>query len=432
MNLSKLIHWRIQNYLSRGLRKVELIRLKACARKQPKPVIAVTGSVGKTTTCRMLAHVLSAKFGSVGVSGTQGIWIGSERIKSGDRSGSYSALQLIADDRCKVVVGEIARGGLLARGMILDRVDVGVLLNVYDNHLGLDGVHTRKQLGDVKSIVLKKARYCAVINADDAVCMSYYSSIKATRIYLISRDSSNPELERHRRNGGSAVFLDHGVVKLCYGKDEVGSMMAADIPDSHNGSYLPGIISAMNSLAVADSLGVSLDVICDRLKSFHSTVQSNPGRMNQIQESPYDLWVTCADGPEAVKELASFFDQKTCSGRKIIMLAPMGNRSDEFLKGVAAAVVDVFDYFICSDWKDLRGREPKEVARLLASEIGSGEVEQENIHIAQDHAHGLSHTFSKALPGDLVLFVTFSGDDVLTLHEHRSMPDLPSTAVVSA
>lgn len=416
-----IVPWRVRILFSKVQRYLVTKRQKRYIRMHPKPIVAVTGSVGKTTTCRMLSHILSAKFGTVGVSGTQGLWINDELVKRGDHSGGYSALHLMNDENCQVVVAEFARGGLISSGLVLDSVDIGVFLNVYDNHLGLKGIETREQLGDLKSQVIMKARHAAIINADDANCMRYYSSIYAKLIYLISRNKDNDDVKKHMINGGRSVVREDGRIVLYHGVNEVNSINVDSIPDGYNGNYLPGVVAAMNAFAVADSLEVSSELVRERLQTFRSSVQSNPGRMNQVQIEPYELWLTWADGPEAMREIASFFEFKHCLGRKIIMLAPMGNRSDEFLRSMASQVVNTFSYFICSDWKDLRGRKAKEAACLIAEELVLGSVDKCNIYIANNHEDAVRYAFSTVEENDLILFVTMSGDQVLSYYKDMSL-----------
>ncbi|MFN3983850.1 MAG: Mur ligase family protein [Rhodocyclaceae bacterium] len=422
MAISTYVPWRLRNIGSLLLRAYDVRKLKRYVATHPKPLIAVTGSVGKTTTCRMTAHVLEGVLGAIGVSGTQGVYIGGRMLNKGDHALGYSALKLVADDRCAAVVAEMARGGLLKQGLVFDHVDIGVLLNVYDNHLGLKGIDTREQLAELKSIVVRKATRAAVLNADDPACMHFYAQCGAERRYLVSCDTNNPRLQPHRESGGGVVLLDNGFMYAYRGNEVVARMSAADVPDSHGGVFRPAIISAMNVMAISDALDIPFDAIKGRLQSFRSDETSNPGRMNHIDGMPYSLWVTWADGPEVMRELARFFSHRPCKGRKRIMLAPMGNRSDAFIRNMADAVLTEFDYFICSDWENLRGRPPGYVAGLLASELIDKGIRQQCVHVASNHDEALQHALSCCEPDDVLLIVTMSGSKVI--HNIRQLQNL--------
>ena len=136
------------------------------------PTAGVTGSVGKTTTCRMLAHILTHEGFRVALSTTQGAYVGREILKAGDMAGGESAGRLLADPRVRSGVFELARGGLIADGMVLSSIDAGAVLNVHDNHIGLNGMNSREDLARVKSEVVRRARKIAVLNADDPLCVS--------------------------------------------------------------------------------------------------------------------------------------------------------------------------------------------------------------------------------------------------------------------
>jgi cyanophycin synthetase len=187
------------------------------------------------------------------------------------------------------------------------------------------------------------------------------------------------------------------------------AMAVLDIPASWGGRYRPAINNAMFAAAITYGLDVSSQSIQAGLRSFQSDEASNPGRMNFYDHLPYGLLITWADGPEAACEIADFVSLYTISGKKHLMLAAMGNRPDAFVVEMALALSGRFDSYISTDWEDLRGRAPGEVAGLLASGFKKGGVDQSRIEIATSHDDGLSRAFAKPSQGDLLVIVSFSG-----------------------
>lgn len=427
--LERLLRRRLDSWrraLDARLLAHRVSRWRRIVRTSGKLVIGVTGSVGKTTTCQMLAHILAARYPQVARSTTQGTWIGRERLGSGDSACGWQALALLADRRSEAGVCELARGGIIKWGMGLEALDVGVVLNVLDNHLGLNGIHTRADMARVKRVVVEKATHMALLNADDPLVLAMRPGLAAARIALVSMDAAHPELARHAEAGGVCAARDGDRLRLWDAGRPVGAMAIRDIPASLEGRFRPGIASALFAMTAAHGAGVDFQTIRARLSSFESTPESNPGRMNFFPGLPFELCLTDADGPQAVAALAEFFRCFAVPGRKLVMFTSAGNRPDDYISAMAAEFAPVFDRFVCCDWNDLRGRAPGETARLLGQGLARCGVESARVHLASDHAEALRRAFDEAAPGDLLLIVTSGLDTLLRLvAERRRAPAGP-------
>ena len=378
------------------------------------PIAFITGSAGKTTTCRMLAAILALSGKTVGLATTQGIYVGKDQLRSGDLAGGGSARQLLLDPRVEAGVFELARGGLIKRGTVIDSCDVGAVLNVHDNHLGLDGVNSREELARVKRLVVENARRLAVLNADEPLCLAMRPHVCAP-ICLVTEAPDNPAVLEHRAAGGTAAVLDEEqpgspVLKLYVGNQVVGEIPGADIPASWGGTYRPPIVNGLYAAAIAHGMGISIATIHAALTAFESTPQSNPGRMNFHERGQCRVLVTWADGREGMTELARFVRTLNVAGTKRLMICAMGNRPDSFISGTAGAAAGAFGQYVCSDWEALRGRAAGATAALLAQGLAAGGVPHDCVAVATDFQHGLAMAFDSARPGDLLVVISFISD----------------------
>lgn len=370
------------------------------------PTAGITGSAGKTTTCRMLAAILGHGGATVGLATTQGVYVGADVLRTGDLAGGGSACSVMLDPRVQAGVFEFARGGLVKKGMVIDSCDVGAVLNIHDNHIGLDGVNSRQDLARVKRLVVENATKMAVLNADEPLCLAMRPHVSVP-VCLVTEDSDHTEVAGHRSAGGTAAILDgqdaSSILKLYEGSRLVGEMPAADIPATWGGAFRPATVNALYAAAIAHGMGVPFSTIRAALGQFQSTPQSNPGRMNFYEDRPYRLLVSWADGHHAVAELARFVQTLKVAGSKRLMICSAGNRPDDFILAMGSAAAASFDHFVCSDWKDLRGRDPGGTAALLARGITQAGVPGEKVLLVPDYKKGLSTAFAGAQPGDLLV-----------------------------
>jgi cyanophycin synthetase len=403
-------------WLRKRLLKYRWRRIEAAWRRGERltlplsiPSAFITGSVGKTTTCRMVEHILASSGLRVAVATTQGTFVGGEPRRVGDSSSCRFASRLLLDRGVQAGVFELARGGLLREGIAFDGCDVGAVLNVFDNHLGLGGVETREQMAGVKAEVVRAARRMAVLNADDPLCLAMRAQVIAVETCLVSMTADRPELLAHLEAGGVGAFLDVTSGKACLvrGGEPICSVPVEEIPATLGGRFPPAIGNVLFAMAIAHGMGVDARTIETAIRTFVSDERSNPDRMNFYEDLPYRLLMTTCDGREAMRELALLAGRIDVPGRKLLLVYSMGNRADAYIRGMSGVCAGAFDEYICTDAPSLRGRVPMETARLLAQGLIEEGVAEERITVAADHDDALRAAFGRVREGDLLVVQSF-------------------------
>jgi cyanophycin synthetase len=409
-------HW-IDNAAQRDVVGPILDRLPGAATSMRIPTAAVTGSIGKTTTCRMLAHILQAAGMRVALSTTQGSSVDGRPRHAGDHAGGIAAANLMLHPDVDAGVFEMARGGLVRAGMGVDRFDVAAVLNVLDNHLGLDGINSRAEMARVKRIIAENAGELVVLNADDPLCLAMRDRVRSRRLCLFSRNPDHPELASHRAVGGcSAGIAGAGPsarIILAEGATEIGRLDILDIPATLGGAAMGKACNAAFALAMAHGLGIPFAASAAALRTFASTPETNPGRLNLHHDLPFTALVDWPDGPEANAELASVADSIAVAGKRLLLLTAVGNRPDGFIAASAAALAGHFDHYLCSNYIDLRGREPEAVPNLLRTALVQAGVPTDRILCIPDFAAALDQAIAACCNEDLLVVASFASDYVL-------------------
>jgi cyanophycin synthetase len=370
------------------------------------PTIGVTGSLGKTSTTMMAAAILANAGLKVAAATTQSAWIDGQPVRQGDLAGGGIAQRLLQDPMVEAGVFELARGGLVKRGMTLDRLDVGVVLGVLDDHIGLDGAETREDLARIKRLVIENARKLAVLNADDPLCLAMRDHAGTSRIALVSARADNPEILKHRRSGGLAAWIDEiDQLVLFETKKEIGRIALLDLPDCWNGAFRPAALNALFAACACHGLGIEFAVIAEALTRFRSDARTNPGRNNYFEGLPYRLLISHADGPEAIHELANLAGAIAGEGRKRLLLTSVGDRPDSFIENIARNAAGAFSEYYCSDWGDLRGRAPGAVPELLAAALRNEGVAEDRIHVILPSDDAVRAAYRDLGPEDLLVDV---------------------------
>ncbi|PZQ16425.1 MAG: cyanophycin synthetase [Rhodanobacter denitrificans] len=371
------------------------------------PIAAVTGTNGKTTTARMLAHIAKMAGYTPGLTTTDGVYIDGQRTVEGDMTGPVSARMVLADPQIDLAVLETARGGLLRAGMGVPEVDVAAVLNVQSDHLGLKGIDTLEQLAEVKRIVVEVARDCAVLNADDpnVLKMSGYTDAKV--ICYVTMNPSHPLVREHVRAGGRACALEAGVnghmITLYDKSSHIPLMWTHLIPATLEGRALHNVQNAMFAAALAFSLGIKLDAIRQGLRTFDTTFFQAPGRMNVFNEHPFKVLMDYGHNAHAVGVMADLAQRLDVTGRRIVVLAGPGDRRDDDLRAIADAVAGRFDRYVVRRDDGLRGRDGDEVPRIIAAALRERGVPNEVIDVIPDEQQAVDHALRSGRPGDLVL-----------------------------
>ncbi len=371
------------------------------------PIAAVTGTNGKTTTARMLAHIAKMAGYTPGLTTTDGVYIDGNRTVEGDMTGPVSARMVLADPQIDLAVLETARGGLLRSGMGVPEVDVGAVLNIASDHLGLKGIDTLEQLAEIKRIVVEVARDCAVLNADDPNVLKMSAYTDAKTICYVTMNPSHALVREHIRANGRACALEAGVnghMITLYDKGSYIPLMWTHlIPATLEGRALHNVQNAMVAAAMAFSLGIKLDAIRQGLRTFDTTFFQAPGRMNVYNEHPFKVLMDYGHNAHAVGMMADLAQRLDVTGRRIVVLAGPGDRRDEDLRAIAEAVAGKFDHYIVRRDDSLRGRDGDEVPRIIARALQAQGVAEAAMSIIPDEQEATNAALRMGQPGDLIL-----------------------------
>ena len=371
------------------------------------PIAAVTGTNGKTTTARMLAHICQMAGYTPGLTTTDGVYINGQRTVEGDMTGPTSTRMVLSDPSIDIAVLEVARGGLLRAGMGTHYVDVGAVLNVREDHLGLKGIDTLEQLADVKRVVVEVARDTAVLNADDPLVLKMAAYTESQHLCYVTTNPAHELVREHIRAGGRACALEAGVngemITLYDHGAHIPLLWTHLIPATLEGRAMHNVQNAMFAAVMAFSLGIKLDSIRQGLRTFDTSFFQAPGRMNVYSDHPFRVILDYGHNAHAVSAMVELAQRLDVKGRRIVVVAAPGDRRDEDIRAIGAAVAGRFDYYICRRDDALRGRDGDAVPRMLARTLGAGGVPSDQIVEIPDEQLAIDHALRMGQPGDLVL-----------------------------
>jgi cyanophycin synthetase len=371
------------------------------------PIAAITGTNGKTTTARMLAHITKMAGYTPGLTTTDGVYIDGQRTVEGDMTGPVSARMVLSDPHIDIAVLETARGGLLRAGMGVREVNVGAVLNIQSDHLGMKGIDTLDQLAEVKRIVVEVAQDCAVLNADDPNVLKMSGYTEAKVICYVTMNPSHALVREHVRAGGRACALEAGVngsmITLYDKGSHIPLLWTHLIPATLEGRALHNVQNAMFAASTAFALGIKLDAIRQGLRTFDTTFYQAPGRMNVFNEHPFKVLFDYGHNAHAVSVMADLAQRLDVTGRRIVVLAGPGDRRDEDLVAIADAVAGRFDHYICRRDDALRGRDGDEVPLIMAKALLAAGVSKDAVERIPDEQDAIEAALRMGRPGDLLL-----------------------------
>ncbi len=367
------------------------------------PVVAVTGTNGKTTTSLMIAHCARMAGHATGVTTTEGVYINGQRIVEGDCAGYHSARVLLTSPDVDFAVLETARGGILKRGLAFDRCSVGVVLNVSADHLGLEGIETVEQLAKVKGVVALAASGAVVLNADDRHCVTIATQVdRAVERIWFSMDPDNHVLLRHLENGGRAAYFQDNALVLADGERRVQALLATDMPAAMGGHARYNIANGLAAAAALMGSGFTHAQIAGGLASFVSDADSNPLRSNVYRARGVTVVVDYAHNPAAYMAMAAMA-RSLSSGRRIAVLTSPGDRRDDELHDIGRTCAAGFDELFVYE-ADPRGRTEGDTARtIIAGAREAGKAEQA-LHAIVPVADAFEAALTRCAPGDILVF----------------------------
>lgn len=332
------------------------------------PILAVTGTNGKTTTTRLLAHIMRQTGQVVGYTTTDGTYIGDYMAEPGDNTGPQSAHLILRDPTVEVAVLESARGGILRSGLGFDTCDIGVVLNVAADHLGLGDIDTIEQMAKVKSVVAEAVMPSgyAVLNADDPLVAGMAERVKAQVAYF-SMNPDNEIVARHAEAGGLAAVYENGYLSILKGDWTLRIEQAVNVPLTMGGRAPFMIANALAACLAAFAQGVKIEHIRAALASFVASADQTPGRMNLFNMGEYHALVDYAHNPASYEALAGFVNN--WPGHRIGVVGGPGDRRDEDFVTLGRLSAKMFDEIIIKEDDDNRGRTRGDAANLITKGI---------------------------------------------------------------
>jgi cyanophycin synthetase len=370
------------------------------------PITAITGTNGKTTTSRMVAHILKMAGFQVGLTSTDGIYIDGERYLKGDLTGPWSARMVLQNQTLDAAVLETARGGILREGLGFDRCDVGAVLNVSADHLGLRGIDTLEQMAQVKALVIEvvSPKGYAVLNADDPLVAALAPQSPGKSFYFCM-SGNNALVRNHITAGGKAVVLEEGIngqmITLYDGDHHIPVVWTHLLPATLEGHAKFNVANALAATAIAYGLGVSIEHIRQGLRTFATTFYQAPGRLNIFDELGFRVIVDYAHNPAAMAAFTDLVKQMP-RARKIGVIATAGDRRDIDLVEFGQIAAGAFDELVIKEDDNPRGRQPGEVAALLQQAALNAGLPAERITIILNELEAVDFALHQAKPEELV------------------------------
>ena len=371
------------------------------------PIASITGTNGKTTTSRMLGHIMKASGYTVGMTSTDGVYVDGKLSVKGDMTGPTAAQIVLRDPTVDFAVMETARGGLIRSGLGYQKSDVAACINISADHLGLGGVDTVEGLAQVKRVVIESATGTAVLNADDIHCLRMADFTQAERIFYVTMDSSNALVKEHTRSGGQAVVLEQGMngnmITIYDNSTHIAVLWSHLIPATIEGKATHNVQNAMFAVAMAYSFNVDLDNIRHGLRTFNTDFFQAPGRTNVFDEHPFKVILDYAHNPAAFRSIASLVDKLDISGRRIAVIAAPGDRRDEDIFEAGNILAGHFDYYICKADDNRRKRGHDEVPNILQKGLIDKGVDSSTISVIPNEVEAIDAALNMAQENDLVV-----------------------------
>lgn len=375
------------------------------------PIIAVTGTNGKTTVTRLISHMYETARWVVGMTCTEGTYIDKERIMQGDCSGPRSARAVLLHPRVEVAVLETARGGILREGLAFDSCSVGVVTNVSSDHLGIGGINTIEDLARVKQVVVEAVRRdgAAVLNADDPLVAEMAAATEADVIYFSAKPHQHV-IGAHLAEGGRAVLVEDGAIVLATGDERIELVELERVVFTAGGAIGFQVLNALAATAAAWAAGLNPAMIVRALSTFTTDTAMVPGRFNVSDVQGVELVLDYGHNPAALRALG---EAVMSMGRRktVLVIALPGDRRNEDIYASIDATNTFADVYVLYELHNLRGRAEGEVLEMMRSRL----PEDAECFYAPDQQAALLKGWQCAQPGDRLIFIIDEVDEVLPL-----------------
>ncbi|MGB5316688.1 MAG: cyanophycin synthetase [Robiginitalea sp.] len=378
------------------------------------PIVAITGTNGKTTTSRLIAHMAKMSGYRVGYTTSDGVYIQNRLLMKGDCTGPQSAEFVLKDPTVNFAVLECARGGILRAGLGFSKCDIAIVTNISADHLGLKGIHTIEQLARVKSVVPETVLPdgYAILNADDDLVYEMRKSVTCN-VALFSMDEENPRIKALQRKGGITAVYENGFVTLCRGTWKMRIMKAETIPLTYGGRAKFMIQNILPAIIASNVRGISIEDMKAALETFLPSASQTPGRLNLFEFKKFRILLDYAHNPAGMRALQKFINEIEASV-KVGVVAGIGDRREEDNNEIGSIAAEMFDEIIIRQDKHLRGRTEKELIAMLRNGILS-KYPEKKITVIPSEKEAIHHAVEHAVEGSLIVLCSDVVPDALEL-----------------
>lgn len=379
------------------------------------PIVAVTGTNGKTTVTRIISHILQGTGCNVGTTTTDGIYINGSKIVSGDTAGPRSAKVILRDPSVEAAVLETARGGIIRSGLGYDFSDIGIITNISNDHLGVDGINTQEEMAYVKAVLAEAVHRngYTILNADDMHTASIFKRIRSGIVYF-SLASDNIIVRRHLGIGGTAVFVKNGAIVVAEGVKTQKVLPIKYVPCTIAGLARHNVQNVLAAVAGCVALGTDMEYIREGLTGFSADDQCNPGRFNIFELNGYRVVVDYGHNEDGYKNILQTV-RKMKPKRILGVVGMPGDRKNEDIKLVGRIAAKYCDELVIKEDSDLRGRVTGEVPAIIQKAARTHGFKEEKIQIIPSEIAALKYTMEFARKGDIIVIFYEKLEPVLSL-----------------
>jgi cyanophycin synthetase len=411
------------------------------------PIVAVTGSNGKTTTVRMVAHIFRGMGRKVGMTSTDGVYIDERLVKRVDASGPKSAQMVLQNPRVDFAVFEVARGGILREGLGYGKNDVAVVLNVTGDHLGLKEIETLEQLAAVKQVIVEAVPKTgwAVLNADDELVVAMRRHCSGS-VILFTMQQQNELVERWVRRGGKAIVLERQPlgerIVLRAGRRSSPIAWVHTLPATFEGRARMMVQNAMAAAGAAHAAGAHLHDIRQGLRTFTTSIYQAPGRLNVFDLDGVKVVIDYAHNAAGLETLGDFVERLiadtpgvSSANLRVGVVATAGDRRDDDMRELGRVAARYFDEVIVREDRNPRGRERGATAELIREGVeqaqAAGGARAGHVEIVIDEMEAARRALDRSRPGDVVVLCVDYATEVYAELEHRRGMAAPRVLLAS-
>ena len=367
------------------------------------PIIAISGTNGKTTTTRLTAHIAKSAGYKVGYTTSDGVYIQNQLMMKGDCTGPVSSTFVLRDPTVDFAVLECARGGILKSGLAFQNCDIAIITNISTDHIGLGGIDTIEQMAKVKAVVAESvfSHGYAILNADDDLVYRMKDNLDCN-IGLFSMDENSKRIREHCKKGGLASVYENGYVTIMKGTWKIRIHKVADIPITYGGKATHNIMNTLPAvLATYLYRNIRVDDIKGALETFVPSPTQTPGRLNLFKFKQFEFLVDFAHNQAGLLLLGDFVSKMEGSP-KVGIISGTGDRRDEDIRDIGRISAKFFDEIIIRQDKHLRGRTAEEIVNLLVSGINETRTKEIPVEIIYNEKEAIMHAYENAKPGSLI------------------------------